>query len=68
MNIFSTDVNTCSTDKKFKKVPEYLNKTQVSEKNLVNSQSEFKFLCLTHKFYNFSIKIFFRICKVRKKS
>ena len=62
INIFTTDVNTCSTDKnikidKYKKVPKGLNKTQVTEKTFVKSQSESKFLCLKPKFYELSIKI-----------
>ena len=50
MYIFTTDVNTGSTDKKFKKEQNDLNKTQVTEKTLVINPSEFKYLCLTHKF------------------
>ena len=34
-----------------------MKKTQVTEKTLVKSQSEYKFLCLTHKFNELSIKI-----------
>ena len=46
---FTTDVNTCSIGKnikftKFKKVTKDLNKTQVNEKALTDSQSEHKFL------------------------
>ena len=50
INIFTTDVNTCSTKKKLKKESFDLNKTQVTEKTLVINPSEFKYLCLTHKF------------------
>ena len=57
INIFTTDVNTCSTDKKFKKEQNDFNKTQVTEKALVKIQSESKFLFLTPKLNKLSIKI-----------
>ena len=39
-----------------------MKKTQVTEKTLVKSPSESKILCLTHNFYNFSIKnIFYNV-------
>ena len=46
---FTTDVNSCPTEKniifnKFKKESMDLNKTQVTEKTLVKSQSKYKFL------------------------
>ena len=46
---FTTDVNSCSTEKsikikKFKNESMDLNKTQVTEKTLVKSQSKYKFL------------------------
>ena len=55
VKFFTTDVNTCTTEKnikinKFEKVPKDLNKTPVTEKTLVNNQSESKLLCLTPKF------------------
>ena len=53
MYIFTTDVNTGSTDKKFKKEQNDLNKTQVTEKTLTDSSSVYKFLCLTPKYNNF---------------
>ena len=68
MNIFSTDVNTCSTDKKLKNESKDLNKIKVTEKTFVNSPSKSKFLLLEQKFYSFSIKMFFRMCKIRKQS
>ena len=45
-----------------------LNKTQVTEKSLVNSPGKSKTLCLTHKFYNFSIeKCFLECAKLEEK-
>ena len=69
---FTTDVNSCSTEKnikfnKFKKESMYLNKTQVTEKTLVNNPSESKFLCLKHKLYNFSLEFIFKCVKQKKK-
>ena len=64
IKIFNTGVNSCCTEKntkikKFKKEQNDLNKTQVTEKTLLNSPSESKFLCLKLKFYKLYIKIYF---------
>ena len=67
MNIFTTDVNTCSTKKKLKKESFDLNKTQVTEKTLVKSPSQYKFICSKLKFYNFSIKLILECVKPEKK-
>ena len=55
---FTTDVNSCSTEKhikfnKFNKQSMDLNKTLVIEKNLVKSPSESKILCYYINFITF---------------
>ena len=52
---------------KFKKESMDLNKTQVTEKSLVNSPGKSKILCLTHKFYNFTTKLILECVKTEKK-
>ena len=53
VKIFTTDFNTCTTDKKFKKEQNEFNKTQVTEKTFTDSSSVYKFLCVTPKYKNF---------------
>ena len=43
-----------------------LNKTHVTEKNLVKSPSGYKFLCSKNVFYNFSIKFILECVKTEK--
>ena len=69
---FITDINSCFTEKStkiktFKKEQNDLNKTQVTEKTLMDCSSVYKFLCLTPKFNQFSIKLISECVKTEKK-
>ena len=62
INIFTTDVNSISTEKNiesemFTEETKDMKKSKLTEKFFVKSQGESKFLCLAPKFNELSIKI-----------